>query len=216
MKSMTAEPLRAPVIRHYRRGTNLTFTSNRLSYRPLDKGDMDISTALLCNPDVMKYVGDVMTPVEVADDLPTAMRRCAGGCVGIWCLTDQAAGEKIGTAILLPLPVEEDDTNWDLVTGDEIPNADIEVGYLLKRSAWGKGYATEACRRMLKFAFEETPLEEVVATTDVDNFASQRVLLKSGMISVGRERAHAALLPFFRLTRPQWLSGQGRRPDPAA
>jgi len=39
-------------------------------------------------------------------------------------------------------------------------------GYILKRSVWGKGNATESAKRLLKFAFEETPIEELVATID--------------------------------------------------
>ncbi|MEM7427659.1 MAG: GNAT family N-acetyltransferase [Pseudomonadota bacterium] len=190
---------------------NLNFSSERLEFRPLGPEDLDISTVLLTDPEIMKYVGEVMTPNDVSEDLHIAMRRCAGGCIGIWCLTVRATAEKIGTVILLPMPVEEDDTDWNLVQGDEIPDAQIEVGYLLRRSAWGQGYATEACRRMLQFAFDETPLEEVVATTHDDNLASQRVLIKSGMISEGLRPAYAGCYPFFRLTRRQWLEKSSGR-----
>ena len=75
---------------------------------------------------------------------------------------------------------------------------------------WGKGYATEACKRLLRFAFEETPLKEVVATIDPENTASQRVLEKSGLIYEGMRRAYAVQCPGFRLTREQWLENNAR------
>lgn len=62
-----------------------------------------------------------------------------------------------------------------------------------------------ACKRLLRFAFEDTPLDEVVAVTDPNNRASQHALRKSGLIDEGRRRAYATDGPGFRLTRRQWL-----------
>ena len=187
---------------------NLTFESERLVFRPLSVADLDLAIEQWTDPDVVKYVaGKTYTEEELAKEMPIVVRRCAGGCIGIWCLIDKAAKEKLGTALLLPMPVELDDTDWNLVVGDQIPEGDIEIGYVLKKSAWGKGYATEACKRLLKFAFEESPLEEVVATIHEDNAASQKVLEKSGLINQGMVRAYADDIPGFRITRQQWRQG---------
>ena len=75
----------------------------------------------------------------------------------------------------------------------------------MKIAVLGKGYATEATNRLLKFAFEETPLEEPVATIDPENIASQRVLEKYGLVYEGLRRAYAEECPGFRITRQQWL-----------
>jgi len=187
---------------------NLTFESDRLVFRPLAEADLDLVIEQWTDPDVVKCMGDrIYTKEELAEDMPIVVRRCAGGCIGIWCLIDKATGEKLGTAVLLPIPVELDDTDWDLVVGDQMPEGDIEIGYVLKKSAWGKGYATEACKRLLKFAFEVSPLEEIVATTDPENTASQRVLEKCGLVHQGLVRAYADELPGFRITRQQWRLG---------
>ena len=153
----------------------------------------------------MKYVHELDTEESIVREMPTYVKRCAGGCIGIWCVVDRSSKEKLGTAILLPMPIEEDDTNWDLVVGDELPDCEIEIGYMLRRSAWGKGYATEATNRLLEFAFEETPLEELVAVIDPENAASQRVLEKCGLVHEGIRRAYAEECPGFRITRQQWL-----------
>ena len=190
-------------------GTNkLVFTSERLSYNPLAADDLDLIIDLWSDPDVVQFMGNTYSRQELIKSHPLIMRRCGDGCIGIWTLTLRETHEKIGTAILLPMPVDEDDTDWDLVVGDGYPDAAIEVGYMLRKSFWGKGFATEACRRMLQFAFEETPLDEIVATIDEENSASRHVLLKSGLKYVGMERAYAADSPIFRLTRTQWLDAR--------
>ncbi len=189
----------------YRVAMKLDLMTERLLLRPLAETDLDVGLETLTDPVVMKYIGKTFTTDQVAEELPTAMKRCAGGCIGIWCVIDRSTKEKLGTAELLPLPIEEEDTNWDLVAGDDLPDREIEIGYLLKRSAWGEGYATEAAKRLLKFAFEETPLEEIVATIDAENTASQRVLEKCGLVYEGMRRAYAVQCPGFRITRQRWL-----------
>ena len=184
---------------------NLVLRSERLLLRPLVEADLDVAVEILTDPAVMKYLSKSYTKGRVIQELPTATKRCAEGCVGIWCVIDQSKKEKLGTALLLPLPVEEKDTNWDLVVGDELPDCEVEIGYLLKKSAWGEGYATEAAKRLLKFAFEETPLEEIVATIDAENTPSQRVLEKCGLVYEGMRRAYATQCPGFQITRQQWL-----------
>ena len=90
-----------------------------------------------------------------------------------------------------------------------MPDAEIEVGYFLKPSAWGKGIATEACRRIVQCAFEESPLEEVVATFDPGNTASRNVLLKAGFTDRGTRRSYGEDGPYFRITREEWLESNG-------
>lgn len=182
----------------------LELESERLTLHPLAEDDVDLLIEMWTNPNVTKYMGGRYTEEQLKEEHHIVMRRCGGGCIGIWALTTKSNDEKIGTAILLPMPVIEDDTNWDLMKGDAIPDCEIEIGYMLKETAWGKGYATEACKRLLKFAFEESPLTEVVAVTDEENSASQNVLLKSGLRSVGLMAAYAEQCPGFRITKEQW------------
>lgn len=116
------------------------------------------------------------------------MRRCAGGGIGIWAIEME---REVGTVFLLPLPVDEPDTNWQLIDGDALPDAEIELGFILRRSAWRRGIATEAARRLIQFAFEQTAIKELVAVTDADNLAAKNVLLKCGFTDQGMRRAYA-------------------------
>jgi len=129
-----------------------------------------------------------------------------GGCIGIWCIADRNTGEKYGTIFLLPMPIDEEDTNYRLILPNSLPDADIEIGFAFKCSAWGKGYATESCKRLLDFAFEESPIEEVVASFYEENSASKNVLKKSGFIDRGRMRCYGEDSPCFRITQAEWNS----------
>ncbi len=183
---------------------NLDLTSERLLLRPLAAADLDIRLETRMDPAVMQYVGKTYTKDQVVDELPRVTRRGAGGRLGLWCVILRATGEKLGTALLLPLPIDQSERAWDLLTDEGFPDGEVEVGYILKRSAWGQGYATEVCRRLLRFAFEETPLEEVAAVIDPENTASHRVLEKSGLVAEGPRRAYATELVSFRITRQRW------------
>lgn len=58
---------------------------------------------------------------------------------------------------------------------------EIDLGYRLKRSAWGKGYATEAAKHTLDHGLNTLRLEKITGRAHIDNFASLKVLEKIGM-----------------------------------
>jgi len=60
-----------------------------------------------------------------------------------------------------------------------------ELGYCLSRNFWSKGIMTEATRAIISFLFEEVGLRRIQAQHDVMNLASEKVLLKSGMMLEG-------------------------------
>ncbi|MER3451618.1 MAG: GNAT family N-acetyltransferase [Thermus sp.] len=63
-----------------------------------------------------------------------------------------------------------------------------DIGYILRRDCWGRGYATEAARLLLHFGFDRLGLHRIWATCDPENIASIRVLQKIGMQWEGRIR----------------------------
>jgi ribosomal-protein-alanine N-acetyltransferase len=83
--------------------------------------------------------------------------------------------------------------NWGILPAGErqiigwaglqyVPELDeTEVGYLLNRPFWGKGYATEAARTSLQFGFENSSLDHIIALVHPDNLGSRRVIEKCGM-----------------------------------
>lgn len=68
---------------------------------------------------------------------------------------------------------------------------EAELGYWIGRPYWGHGYATEAARMAVAFAFDRAGIERVVAVPLADNAPSRRVLEKAGLRFVGLRPAEA-------------------------
>ena len=186
----------------------LKLHSQRLILTPYTPDDVDLSLVMWSDPAVVKYAGEVMNESAIKKNIPNWTKRGGDGCIGIWTVSDRKTGEKYGSAALLPMPIENDKTDYSLVVPGKMPDSDIEIGYFLKRSAWGCGYATEVCRRLLQFAFQETPLKEVVATFHKDNLASRNVLQKAGFTDRGTMQCYGKVGLNFRITRDEWLKLQ--------
>jgi ribosomal-protein-alanine N-acetyltransferase len=183
---------------------NLELLTNRLRLTPLVEADIDGSIELWSDPEVVKFICEPGTEDELRAEMPLAITRGGNGCIGVWCVSDKLTGEKYGEAYILPMPVEEFDIDYDLIIQGQMPEGDIELGYFLKPSAWGKGYATEISKRLLDFVFQCTPLNELVASVDDENNASKHVLEKSGFIDRGRTMSWGVDNPIYRITRDEW------------
>ncbi len=83
----------------------------------------------------------------------------------------------------------------------------IEIGYRFVVSAWGRGIATEAARVVLDHGFRVLKIDPIVAVTDPDNRASQGVLRKIGLCRRGTAFFYGADLPFYRLSRADYIAG---------
>ena len=99
----------------------------------------------------------------------------------------------------------------------EQPTAPPEIGYWLAVPFWGRGYATEAARAVVDYAFEHLGYEALHAGARVSNAASRRVLEKCGFqwtgVSLHRIESLASSAPFdrFRLERGPWAAAVGAR-----
>jgi ribosomal-protein-alanine N-acetyltransferase len=88
---------------------------------------------------------------------------------GRWAVVPHGSTELIGWNGLQHLPETDE----------------VEVGYLLGKQFWGKGYATEGARVGLDYGFKTLKLERIVGIVHPENVASQRVLEKLGMTLTG-------------------------------
>ena len=62
----------------------------------------------------------------------------------------------------------------------------VEIGYVIARSFWGQGYASEAARSLVDWAYAHPAIYRVWASCDAENMASARVLEKAGLVFEGR------------------------------
>jgi ribosomal-protein-alanine N-acetyltransferase len=186
----------------------LELLSDRLILTPLELTDIDLAVELWTDPEVVRYICDVPTEAEIRREMPDSIKRGGNGGIGIWCIADRQTGEKLGSTYLLPMPTEGEDVDYGLIIMGQMPDADIEVGYFLRRSAWRQGYATEVCKRMLHFAFQEVALNKVVASVDANNVASQNVLKKSGFLHLGQTMCWGKNSPIYKISRDEWIEFQ--------
>ena len=85
-----------------------------------------------------------------------------------------------GTIALLALDAKAEIIGWAGL--QYLPELDeTEVGFLLDRPFWGKGYATEAALASLRFGFEHCELDHTIALVHPENHASRRVIEKCGL-----------------------------------
>ncbi len=89
-------------------------------------------------------------------------------------------------------------------------SCDVEVGYRLRRNAWGRGFATELAIELVRYGFEDVALQRIIGVTHPDNVASQRVLTKAGLVDAGWGRYYDRRLRLFIATREPWLSSRAR------
>lgn len=94
----------------------------------------------------------------------------------------------------------------------------IDLGYRLRRAAWGKGYATEGARALIRMGFTELAVERVYAHAMADNVASWHVMEKCGLTFV-RSMPYAGGFPVagaehgeveYALTKADWEAAQAR------
>ena len=69
----------------------------------------------------------------------------------------------------------------------------IDIGWRLKRDAWGKGYATEGAKKCLEYGFDKLDIERIISVCTVANTKSMNVMNKIGMTKMG-EFKHPELL----------------------
>jgi RimJ/RimL family protein N-acetyltransferase len=92
---------------------------------------------------------------------------------------------------------------------------EVGIGYMLARSAWGGGYATEAARAIVDFGFRVLGADLVSAWCSAANPASARVLEKAGLRLAIREESiwpkTGKIVESFKYTvgRDEWVKGCG-------
>lgn len=123
---------------------------------------------LLTDEDVMKHVDAGVFTFEKAESLWRKLTEelYPKGVDTIYAVFSKTDGRYIGHASIRPRPEKKED--W-------------EIGYILRKEEWGKGFATEIASRLIRYAFEDLKLPEMFATIDDDNQNSIKVAEKAGM-----------------------------------
>lgn len=145
--------------------------TERLVLRRFTDSDADHLVDLDSDPEVMRHLtGGRPTPREaiVAEVLPRFLdwhRRFDG--YGFFAAIERASGDFLGWFHFRP--------------GPQDPPGRVELGYRLRRVAWGRGYATEGSVALIRKGFAELGVRQVYARTMAVNTRSRRVMEKAGL-----------------------------------
>ena len=178
--------------------TGAPFESAQLRFRRLADGDVDDLVALAGDEEVARWTAAIPHPYTAADAEVYLERARAENRV-VFAIETIADGQFVGCVRL-----DEEDGR-------------AEIGYWIGRPFWGRGHATEAVRRTVRFAFETSEIAVLDAEIMQGNDASGKVLEKAGFRSVGAAVGDVGRcdgVPTFRycLEREDWTAMRAAKP----
>jgi ribosomal-protein-alanine N-acetyltransferase len=161
---------------------NYTLKTQRLGLRFLSPDDLDKMTDLNSDQDVRFFFPEgILTPEQTALRMHTILAYQDNGlpCFLIFELDTE---EFVGRSGFGP-----------------IENKEIEIGYVLHKKFWGKGYAAEVVTLLLEWATSHIRTEYIVAYAPEQHLASRRVMEKCGMQPYKNEIARGVPCCFYRI-----------------
>lgn len=145
--------------------------SKHLTTRFLTRKDIPIWIEFLQDKSSTKYLppfGDA-TPEKVATNwISKQLERYSNKNLGLQALILKETGAFIGMCGLLTQEINGE--------------TEVEVGYHILKEYRGHGYASEAAKLFIKYAFENNITDAVISIIDVQNVASQRIAEKNGLV----------------------------------
>ena len=142
-----------------------TIETKRLRLRAVTIDDWEPYAEMYADQSFVRYLGGKpLTKEEVWENLAVILGHWALLGYGIWAIERLDTGELVGRAGLLNLP------GWP----------DVEVCWALSPRFWGNGYATEAARASIVWAFEKVGLHRLISLIHPENGPSEAVALRLG------------------------------------
>lgn len=145
----------------------MVLETDRLIVREISHGDYNALCGILQDEETMRAYEGAFSGAEVQEWIERQLRRYREYGFGLWAVVLKATGEVIGQCGL----------TMQMWNGQEA----LEVGYLFNRNYWHHGYATEAARGCIDYAFNVLGATDVCSIIRDSNIASQRVAQRSGM-----------------------------------
>jgi [ribosomal protein S5]-alanine N-acetyltransferase len=173
--------------------------TDRLILRDITEADAELLFDIDSDPEVMRYIGPRPAPDLAAyrDRTRTVhMPFQAHPWHGLRIVLDRTGGAFLGWVFARPAT----DSKFAREIGWSRPD-EVEVGYRYRRSAWGRGLATEAAAPLVRIALSDPATTAVVACALAGNTGSLRVLEKLGLERVGEVMLPETNGPTVKLAR---------------
>jgi len=149
------------------------FKSERLGFRNWLMDDLEDFAALNADVEVMEHFPKPLTKAETESFILRLQQHYDQYGHNYFATEILETGELIG---FIGLAYQVYKTAFTPAT---------DIGWRLKKSAWGKGYATEGAKKCLAYAFDELKLGSIISTCTLKNIRSERVMQKVGMTKMG-------------------------------
>jgi len=150
------------------------FKSERLGFRNWINEDLNEFAKLNSEEEVMEYFPKILTKNEVGDLIEKLKNHFSKNGFTYYATEVLETKEFIG---MIGLAFQEYKTKYTPA---------IDIGWRLKRKAWGKGYATEGAKRCLEYGFNELDINKIISVCTINNRKSENVMKKIGMIKIGQ------------------------------
>jgi [ribosomal protein S5]-alanine N-acetyltransferase len=154
--------------------TRFCLESARLRMRELEVSDLPFVCSMLGDAEVMRFYPKCLDRDESLAWIERQRARYADDGHGLWLLEERDSGLPVGQVGLV---MQE-------LMGFPRPRYP-EVGWLLHRSYWKRGYATEAAARVREHAHDTLGYDEVISLIRPENEPSQAVTRRLGMQVIG-------------------------------
>jgi RimJ/RimL family protein N-acetyltransferase len=181
----------------------ITIETERLRLEPLDESRLEEFVALTADPEVMRYWAPTgpFDRVLAERNFATSLARIRDHGFGRRWVVLKENSAWLGFV----------DTKYFGGSCESVSPEEVEIGWMLRRAAWGRGYATEAGAAVRDEAFDRLGRDSIVAVHHPANAASGRIMEKLGM-GFERDVVDNDGWPYrlYRLTRDQWASRSGR------
>jgi ribosomal-protein-alanine N-acetyltransferase len=143
--------------------------TKRLTLRHLEMGDLDSLYRLYRDPHIRAHFPEgTLTLAETSDELEWFQQGHPDRPeLGLWATIDRDTGAFLGRCGLLPWTIDG--------------QSEVELAYLIDRSRWGEGLATEAARGIIHHSRNELGLKRLICLIMPGNAASAAVATKVGM-----------------------------------
>lgn len=156
------------------------FETERLILRPFRAGDLeDIHQQVYSDPDVCRYYcGPTRTKARTKRWLHYRITEAEYSDFYAWAVELKESGRVIGLVRLGAYI-----NSFDRLPGDTFPpfnEVEVELSFAFGQAYWGKGYALEACRRIIEHAFADLGLPRLLGAADQHNPRSARFQEKLG------------------------------------
>jgi len=159
--------------------------------------DFEEYAAMMCDSEVTRYLGDGKPLERFLAWRQMAMIVGHWGLrgFGLWAVEEKATGRLAGRVGFF------EPEGWP----------GFELGWVLAREFWGRGFATESARRALEFAFNEMSRERVISLIRPENVASIKVAERLVERRTGETELFGEPAFVYSISRGEWPGGSSTR-----